>query len=341
MEEGSRLVAESPSYVNAEDKLSRLTGAYVSDTTLWRVVGEVGEVALATLEGEEAASAAPIMEEEEPGAERVTEFDPLVGERACVSVDGTTVLTREEGWKEVKGTTISAVQERPGRNAPGREGKSQGATVSSEPEIRLTRHSYRMRLADVDRFALVQGAESDRRRVQYAQELVSVNDGSPWCWRVSGDNHPEAVEILDWSHALEHLSAVAQAGFGEGSAEAEGWYKEAEAVLWNGEVERLLGEMWQKIPRRARERGKTIRNGRDYFREHKERMRYKAFREQGYPIGSGSMESACKNVVQWRMKRGGARWAKNRVNPMLALLGESHSGRWAEMWERVQWVRCA
>jgi len=250
-------------------------------------------------------------------------------ELMAVSLDGAMVHLREEGWKEVRVATISAVE-----------------TVvpverDEEKEVHLTRHSYRMRLADVDAFARTQGAEADRRRIQYARDLASVNDGSPWCWRISGENQPEAVEILDWGHAMEHVTAVAQAAFGEGSAEAEAWYDGVETVLWNGEVERLLGEKWRELPRRQRQRGKTIRNGRDYFRGHKERMRYKAFREQGYPIGSGSMESACKNVVQWRMKRGGARWSRDRVNPMLAVLGELHSGRWAEMWGRTRRMKCA
>jgi len=37
-----------------------------------------------------------------------------------------------------------------------------------------------------------------------------------------------------------------------------------------------------------------------------------------------------------KMKRGGARWVPERVNPMLAALGELHSGRWDEMWGRIR-----
>jgi hypothetical protein len=341
MEEGSRLVAESPSYTKAEDKLYRLAGAAISDTTLWRIFGEVGEQSLAILEGEEAASSAPIEEEEQAGMERVEAFDPLIGERASTSVDGTMVLTREEGWKEVKGVTVSVIEEGPGRNKRSRHHSEAARSAATEPEIHLTRHSYRLRLASADDFALVQYAEADRRRLQYARDLASVNDGAPWCWRITIDNLPEAIEILDWAHALGHVAAVGQAAFGEESAEAEAWYKEVKDVLWEGAVEQLLGEKWQKLPRRQRQRGKTIRNGRAYFREHKDRMRYKTFRDQGYPIGSGVVESACKNVVQWRMKRGGARWSKERVNPMLAVLGELHSGRWDELWGRVRLLRCA
>lgn len=324
-EEGSRLGTTSPSFRVAAESLNRLTGVEISPTTLWRIHREVGEAMLAVLEGEEAVSNAPLEAEEEPGQERLPASDPVVGERVCVSLDGTTVPVRDEGWKEVKGVSVSVLEEvqvsRP-------EGQGE--------EVHLTRHSYRMRLAEVATFAQVQGAEADRRRVHYAGDLECVNDGAPWCWRITADFYPEATEVLDWSHALEHVNAVAQAAFGEGSEEAAEWYKKAEAELWEGDVETFLGERWRELPRRQRERGKTIRNGRAYFLEHRERMRYRDFRERGYAIGSGTIESACKNVIGWRMKRGGMRWALERVNPVLAMLGELHSGRWDEMWGRIR-----
>jgi len=71
-----------------------------------------------------------------------------------------------------------------------------------------------MRLADADASALVQGAEADRRRVQYACDLEVVNDGGPWCWRLTRDYYPEAIAILDWAHAAGHVKVVAEAAPG-------------------------------------------------------------------------------------------------------------------------------
>lgn len=388
-EEGCRVVITAPSYEVAEAHLTRLTGAMISDTSLWREAGAYGRQVLAVLEAEETASNAPLVTEEAPATERVAEFAPLVGQQANVSLDGGMVLVRKLGWKEVKGVTISAVEParqsagagargpaRPGpvaalptkavaKSLPGSSAAaatSAGAspavrapsgrpeppvallpgqkTPRPEPRVHLTRHSYRMRLAEADRFEGVQATEADRRRVQYASKLSAVHDGGPWCWRLSAATYPEAVEILDWPHGLEHLSNVAKAAFGEATPQAQTWYEAAEALLWAGAVEKVL-DKWRELPRRRGERGKTIRKGRDYVQEHRARMRYQEFREQEYPIGSGSMESAVKNVVQWRMKRGGARWAEERVNPMLGMLGEFHSRRWDEMWQRVRLAKCA
>ncbi len=44
-----------------------------------------------------------------------------------------------------------------------------------------------------------------------------------------------------------------------------------------------------------------------YYTYNKKRMRYREFREAGYLIGSGTVESACKQVVTQRLKRAVAR----------------------------------
>lgn len=345
-EEACQLAITTPSYKIAEARFERLTGAAISDSTIWRQVGPVGAQMLAVLEEEEAQSNAPLVQEEAPGTERVAAADPLIGEQASVSIDGGLICVRQEGWKEIKGVAISAVQT--GAAARGRRRKKRapeppGPRPASEPEVHLTRHSYRLRLANAEEFARVQGAEADRRRVHYAAKLGCVHDGGPWIWPISQDYYPEAIEVLDWDHGISYVTKVAQAALGEGSAAAAQWVEETKELLWAGDVEQVLGSKWAELPRRQGERGKTIRNGKAYLREHQERMRYKTFREQGYPIGSGTIESGVKNVVQWRMKRGGARWARERVNPMVTMLGEYHSGRWAERWAQIHQVgeKCA
>jgi hypothetical protein len=72
----------------------------------------------------------------------------------------------------------------------------------------------------------------------------------------------------------------------------------------------------------------VIRNVQEYVAQHATRMDYARFRAEGRPIGSGTVESAAKNVVQWRMKRGGQSWSPNGARRMLAALGEVRSERW-------------
>jgi len=64
-----------------------------------------------------------------------------------------------------------------------------------------------------------------------------------------------------------------------------------------------------------------------YVDEHWKRLRYDLFRAEGQPIGSGTAKSATRNVVTWRMKRGGQRWSETGATRMVAAGGEVHSDR--------------
>ncbi len=67
-------------------------------------------------------------------------------------------------------------------------------------------------------------------------------------------------------------------------------------------------------------------------------MRYPWYREKGYPIGSGPVESACKNLAGSRLKRGGMRWSQEGAQAVLNLRSELLSGRWDEAWQRLRQV---
>ena len=136
------------------------------------------------------------------------------------------------------------------------------------------------------------------------------------------------VEVLDWPHALQNLAKAANAAFGEGGEEARTWLDQRETELWNGERMKVDNAL-HNLPRRYKERGQAIRQVIGYIDGHWPRLRYDDFRAQGRPIGSGTVESAAKNVVAWRMKRGGQRWSREGATRMLAALGEVHSKRWS------------
>ncbi len=65
-------------------------------------------------------------------------------------------------------------------------------------------------------------------------------------------------------------------------------------------------------------------------------MQQMDFQAQGYPIGSGSVESAHKLVVQSRMKQAGMRWEPRHVDAMLAMRNLACNGRWGEGWLSIR-----
>jgi hypothetical protein len=366
----------------AAETLGRLTKVTISDTTVWRLHGEVSQQIEAALEAEEDAVGQIGQRGEAPPSERVPAFD-AVDEHVGVSLDGTTVLIREEGYREVKMVSVSEVVVNPSQKVepppslsveagvPRPEGVETEApppagAVAGEPSdaggvlprpvervgdepadsvisapsttgeaprgrqdgLKLKRHSYRAVLGDKAAFSPALGGELARRRVHRAKKITTVNDGSDWIWDLVLTHVPKnRVEVLDWPHGMGHIWKAGEAGLGVETAAGRAWMVEREKELWQGRVDEVQVALKQ-LPRRRGERGKAIRQVREYVADHAHRMDYARFRAEGRPIGSGTVESGAKNVVAWRMKRGGQSWSRTGATRMLAALGEVHSRRW-------------
>jgi hypothetical protein len=293
----------------------------MSKTTLWRrhreVAGQV-EQQLAAEERQLTDWATDADEEKE----RVP-AQAAVEERASVSIDGSMIRIEGEGYREVKMVSVSEVEGAAPSEAVGKVAGAEG-----QQRLKLVKHSYRAVLGDKGTFEPGLRAELVRRRVMDAAEITSVNDGAEWIWDLVRRYLPEArAEVLDWSHAVQNVAKAAAAAFGEGTPEAQAWLAERKAELWEGRVTAVAVALL-RLPRRHGERRRIIRNVLEYITQHANRLDYARFRAEGRPIGSGTVESGAKNVVQWRMRRGGQSWSSFGAKRMLAALGELHSGRW-------------
>jgi hypothetical protein len=280
---------------------------------------------------QEAANRAnePAQRGESPQERRLVEVRPISGQ-ANLSTDGGMVLIRDEAWKEVKLTTISAVEVRPAVERPEKEGVA--SRRAEDPLVKLKEHSYQAGVWDADTMALHQYAEGLRRGIDHCQRLSSVNDGAPWIERITDLNFPEAVQIVDWPHAKGKLWKVGKAVFGEQSPEGKEWVEERLGHLWEGQVTKVeaalevLGLDQERWP-------DEVRQAPGYFEGNRKRMRYNEFRAEGYPIGSGTVESGINTVIHHRMKRPGRGWERSNGQAMLAGLSELHSGRFDQVWK--------
>jgi hypothetical protein len=317
-----------PSFGIAVETLSRLVGVYLSKTTLWRRHREVAGEVEQQLAAEERALSE--WDTDAEGEKEQVMAQAAVERHGSVSIDGTMIRIAGEGYREVKLVSVSEVEQAEPSEAGGHLGGAEG-----QESLKLGQHSYRAVLGGKAAFELGMRAELVRRRVMDAAEITSVNDGAQWIWDLIGRYLPEGrVEVLDWSHAVQNLAKAAGAAYGEGTPEAQGWLAERKAELWAGQVA-AVGVAFLRLPRRRGERGRVIRNAHDYVTQHADRMDYARFRDEGRPIGSGTVESGAKNVVQWRMKRGGQSWSSNGANCMLAALGEVYSERWEDTCRRL------
>jgi hypothetical protein len=80
---------------------------------------------------------------------------------------------------------------------------------------------------------------------------------------------------------------------------------------------------------------KVVKGSLEYLEKRREQIKYAEFQAMGYPIGSGAVESANKLVVEARLKGAGMHWAREHVNPMVALHNIVCSDRWEEAWPQI------
>ncbi len=169
-----------------------------------------------------------------------------------------------------------------------------------------------------ERFGELLYLEAKRRGSDYAHEIVFVADGAAWIWALAGHHFPNAVEIVDWYHATQHLWQVANAWHGEGTRKARSWVKRNKARLMEDGAARVNASIKQWNPAEE-DRQKIQRENLHYFTTNANRMLYGTYRELDYTIGSGSVESACKQYGQGRLKQAGMRWKKPGIEAVAHL----------------------
>ena len=123
---------------------------------------------------------------------------------------------------------------------------------------------------------------------------------------------PNAIQILDYTHAKQHLYSFAKLKFGDNHCEVFPFIKEMKELLWNDKA----GEVAQKMFGLAGDDKMLLREA-NFFKNNKRRMLYKTFQDKGLHVGSGAIESLAKRLTQGRIKGAGMRWNVKDVNPVL------------------------
>ena len=168
---------------------------------------------------------------------------------------------------------------------------------------------------------------------------IVLIDGARNLWNYV-DHNPmfdNYEKLVDFYHATEHLSKAAEAIFGKGSPKARRWYARYRGKLKREDdaVAALLRSMsyYMKSGRLSKSRVEALRKERTYFTRNRHRMEYARFRRNGWPIGSGPVESACKTIVKHRLCRPGMRWHRATGQHVLSLRTLLKSERWDAMWQ--------
>jgi len=180
-------------------------------------------------------------------------------------------------------------------------------------------------LAEAETFGWHLWQEAARRGVLEAAEVVVVGDGAHWIWNMADTHFPGATQILDWYHASTYVWEAASAIWGERHPQREAWAQRQLDLLWDGQVEQVLVELAQR-----QTAGEDVTAALTYYTTHRKRMAYAAYRARGLQIGSGSVESACKQLVSARLKQAGMIWDAPGAEAVATVRAWLQSGRWAD-----------
>ena len=175
-----------------------------------------------------------------------------------------------------------------------------------------------------------------------ARELVFVADGAPWVWaRLDwvvvqvGIARARVVEVLDWCHAVHHVSVALEA-LGFDKATRDGHYQRLRKLLKQGKAAALIKDL-ETLASGSAEDSAVWRELR-YLKKHKEarRLMYDVYRSWRLPMGSGAIESTIRRVINLRLKGAGIFWTEGNAEAVFQLRAAVLSGRWEEIMERTQ-----
>jgi hypothetical protein len=297
-------LAATRSYAEAAETFERIAGRAVPATSIWRETQRHGARLQQHVERQQAQVAVERVVLPPPGRDH--------HQRQGVSLDGGKMHIRGEGWKEFKVGTVYQVLSRLERD------RETGERVEQAHGVDM---AYRAVLGSVEEFGPALWALAVQQQVPQAADLSVTADGAEWIWNLTADYFPDSVQIVDWFHAAAYLAGAAEALHPNDPAAAQRWQQVRRNDLYLGQTHRIAAPLARA--------GLTTQA--DYFRRHTRRMQYQKFHEQGYPLGSGTVESGIKRFKH-RLSGPGMRWSRPAAKRMLILRAAAMSGTFDAAW---------
>lgn len=243
----------------------------------------------------------------------------------CVMADGTGMPMRRKSLRGVKGKNGRA------KTREVKFGAIFNASVDADNDpFRLSDTTTYVGTSNrKDDFAKQLRLEFDRRYSRTPPTTLFIADGAPWLWSIRNTHFPFAVEILDYYHATEHLSNVLD-HIELKQKEHKRLLRKWKGWLYNGKIEAFIQEAQKRM-----KPSKTASIAIGYFIKNKHRMKYKEYRDNGWFIGSGVVESGCKSVLGARFKQPGMFWSKKGLDALLPFRIAFKSDRYTELWNHI------
>jgi hypothetical protein len=278
--------------------LSELLGIDISSRQIQRVSEHYGS----EIEKEQETYVSG--KEEAPAVKLKTKDDPVY-----MMFDGCMLFSREEGWKEMK---------------VGRLFNGQSCVQVQQNRKEIMQSQYVCHFGGHKEFL----AKWECYTESYKHK-VFIADGAKWIWNWVEDCYPDAVQILDFFHAVEKIGTFAANQYID-EKERCGWLDKQKQRLRNNEADKIIEELKNTLSR-TKECDKWRTDAIGYYENNLDRMQYKTYLSKGYIIGSGAIESAHRNVIQQRLKLSGQRWSVKGAQFIANLRAYKKSERWSDI----------
>lgn len=177
-------------------------------------------------------------------------------------------------------------------------------------------------------------AEAQRQGLAQAAKVLVVADGALWIWNLTGDRFGAAQQRLDYYHASQHLWAVAQVLHPEDGTAARAWIEPLLKKLKRGRAVSLLKDLRTVVKRLRSKRRQAAEAELRYLESQAQRMDYGAARRAGEPLGSGAIESTCRQY-QCRFKRPGQFWSRTGDEGLMCLETFWRNNRWHLLYPHI------
>jgi hypothetical protein len=152
-------------------------------------------------------------------------------------------------------------------------------------------------------------------------------EGVHWLWNLVEDLVPHASQLLDFSHAKHYLWDAGKMIYGDGSALVAPWVKEQATLLLEDNGARVIAHL-QGFLNLRRQLAAVLH----YFQPNAARLPYGTYRQRGYFIGSGAIESTGKQITAAQLKGPGLRWNVTDLNALLTLRCVLLEQSWQPYW---------
>jgi hypothetical protein len=302
----------------AEEILQRIGQMAISDSSIWRRVSVWGTRGQA-VEAVRQASASAL-----PTRSELVAGEAQPPREMGVAMDGGMVHVRQEGWKELKVGCVFDVQVQPTYN------RETGETLDLAHAVRNT---YVAHLGGPAVLGQLLWAEARQRHWMHARDTIALGDGATWVWNLVADQFYTSRQAVDWYHATQHLAHAAHVLKGEGTPAAQRWFSHRKTRLFQGHADHIAAELTKAVATHS-SGADDLRREAGYFADHQHRMQYQELREDGFPVGSGMVESACKQF-RARLAGPGMRWSRPGVERLLPIRAAIMSRRFDELWQAV------